>query len=308
MALPEPITLATLTEARVDGAGAFDTLMRAMSGHLEREFDDNRLRGADYAQVYLSALTPVLQNAVVFLLQKDEAAYKAALVEAQVRLTEAQIKLAEAELAREELAKELISAQIRKIDRDILSSDKSDAVLVAQAGQITAETANAVKQGLLITAQTEQSTAQAANIRAETLNVAKQGAVLDKQLETATQQILNLKAEECVLKANYDNALSTGLQIVSQTSLVNQKVATEKAQTSGVGIEPTSVIGKQIALYAAQTDGFTRDAEQKAAKMMIDSWNVRRTTDVGTVADATNKLNDANVGRAVEKMLAGAKA
>lgn len=235
MALPDPITLASLTEAKVDGTGAFDTLMRAMTGHLEREFQDNRLRGADYANVYLNALTPVLQNAVVFLLQKDEAAYKAQLVEAQVRLTEAQIKLAEAELAREELQKDLIAKQIEKI----------------------------------------------------------------------TQEILNLKAEECVLKANYDIALSTNLQTIAQTSLVNQKIATEKAQTSGIAIEPTSVIGKQIALYTAQADGFKRDAEQKAAKLMVDSWNVRRTTDVGTVADATNQLQDSNVGRAVAALLAG---
>jgi hypothetical protein len=235
MALPDPITLASLTEARVDGSGVFDTLMRAMAGHLEREFDDNRLRGADYANVYLNALTPVLQNAVGFLLQKDEAAYKAQLVEAQIRLTEVQIRLAEAELEREILTKALLAAQVDKI----------------------------------------------------------------------TQEILNLKAEECVLKAQYDIALSTNLQTIAQTTLVNQKVATEKAQTSGIGIEVGSVIGKQIALYTAQSDGFTRDAEQKAAKLMIDSWNVRRTTDVGTVADATNQLQDSNVGRAVSALLEG---
>lgn len=235
MATSDPITLASLTEAKVDGAGAFDTLMRAMSSHLEREFQENRLRGADYANVYLNALTPVLQNSVVFLLQKDEAAYKAQLVEAQVRLTEAQIRLVEAELEREILTRGLIEAQT--------------------AVQV--------------------------------------------------QQVLNLKAEECVLKANYDIALSNNLQIIAQTSLVNQKVATEKAQTSGIGIEVGSVIGKQIALYSAQSEGFKRDAEQKAAKLMIDSWNVRRTTDVGTVADVVNQLNDANVGRAVNALLGG---
>lgn len=315
MALPDPITLASLTEARVDGSGAFDTLMRAMTGHLEREFQDNRLRGADYANVYLNALTPVLQNAVVFLLQKDEAAYKAQLVEAQVRLTEAQIKLAEAELEREALAKDLIQAQVHKIEREILTADKTDALIVAQTAQVTAETGQVAARTALLTAQTaqataqtEQAAAQTLQVKAETLNVAKQGLLLDKQVETATQQILNLKAEECVLKANYDIALSTNLQTVAQTSLVNQKVASEKAQTSGVGIEVGSVIGKQIALYQAQADGFKRDAEQKAAKLMVDSWNVRRTTDVGTVADATNRLNDANVGRAVEKLLAGAGA
>lgn len=239
---PVTITLDDLTQAKVDGTGAFDTLMRSMVGHLELEFNKGRLRGADYANVYLNALTPVLQNAVVFLLQKDEAANKASLVDAQVRLTEAQILLAEAELARELLNTELVQAQVDKL-------------------------------------------------KAETINV--------------QQQLNNLLAEECVLKSQFDINKSQNLQVIAQTSLVNQKVATEKAQTSGVGIEPESVIGKQIKLYAAQTDGFKRDGEQKAAKIMIDSWNVRRTTDVGTVADATNQLSDPNVGRAVTALLAG---
>jgi hypothetical protein len=216
--------------------------MRSMVSHLELEFNKGRLRGADYANVYLNSLTPVLQNAVVFLLQKGEAANKAALVDAQVRLTEVQILLAEAELERELINKELVQAQVSKTI-------------------------------------------------AETVNLG--------------QQLLNLKAEECVLKANYDIALSTNLQVVAQTSLVNQKVATEKAQTSGIAIEPGSVIGKQLTLYTAQANGFDRDAEQKAAKVMIDSWNVRRTTDVGTVADGVNQLHDANVGRAVTALLGG---
>jgi hypothetical protein len=265
-----PITLADLTQAKVEGTGAFDTLMRAMVGHLEKEFQENRLRGADYANVYLNAMTPVLQNAVVFLLQKDEAANKAALVDAQVRLTEVQILLAEAELARELINKELIQAQVDKL--------KAETINVQQ---------------------------QLNNLKSEDIILVKQATKLDADTANTVQQLLNLKAEECLLKAQYDNALSQNLQTVAQTSLVNQKVATEKAQTSGVGIEPTSVIGKQNALYDAQAKGFTRDAEQKAAKIMIDSWNVRRTTDVGTVADATNKLSDVNVGRAVDALLGG---
>ena len=268
--IPTTITLADLTEAKVDGAGAFDTLMRSMVSHLELEFNKGRLRGADYANVYLTALTPVLQNAVVFLLQKDEAANKALLVEAQVRLTEVQIRLAEAELEREILNKELIAAQVDKT--------KADTAISVQ---------------------------QVINLKSEDIVLTKQAVKLDAETLNTSQQLLNLKAEECVLKSQYDINLSQNLQVVAQTSLVNQKVATEKAQTSGIGVEPTSVIGKQIALYTAQADGFVRDAEQKAAKILIDTWNVRRTTDVGTVADATNKLNDVNIGRAVEALLGG---
>lgn len=267
---PITITLEDLTQAKVDGTGAFDTLMRSMVGHLELEFNKGRLRGADYANVYLNALTPVLQNAVVFLLQKDEAANKAALVDAQVRLTEVQILLAEAELEREIINKALVQAQVDKL--------KAETINVQQ---------------------------QLNNLKSEDIILVKQATKLDADTDNTIQQLLNLKAEECVLKSQYDINLSQNLQVISQTSLVNQKVATEKAQTSGLGIEPNSVVGKQITLYAAQADGFKRDAEQKAAKIMIDSWNVRRTTDVGTVADATNQLNDPNVGRAVTALLGG---
>jgi DNA polymerase III gamma/tau subunit len=240
-----PITLDSLTTATVDGTGAFDVLMRAMTSHLELEFKANRLRGADYANVYLNSLTPVLSNATSFLLQKDEAANRAMLVEAQVRLTEKQIELAQKEIDREQQNVELIKAQVLK---------------------------------------TKQ----------ETVNL--------------EQELLNLKAQECVLKAQFDLTMQQVEQTKAQTALANQKTATEKAQTSGFGVEPDSVIGKQKLLYQAQTDGFKRDAEQKAAKLMTDTWNVRRTTDSGTVADMANGLADVNVGRAVAKMLDGVNA
>ena len=72
-----------------------------------------------------------------------------------------------------------------------------------------------------------------------------------------------------------------------------------------MGVDENSVVGRQKLLYKAQTDGFSRDAEQKAAKLLVDSWSTRRATDEGTVADATNMLNDATVGRSVKKLLAG---
>lgn len=102
------------------------------------------------------------------------------------------------------------------------------------------------------------------------------------------------------------------LQVVAETKksesekgLLDQKRITELAQVSGNGVDDNSVIGRQKQLYGAQTDGFKRDAEQKAAKVFADTWSVRRTTDEGTVADDVNKLNDAAVGRAMAKLLAG---
>ncbi|MFH4090279.1 hypothetical protein WAJ00_20400, partial [Acinetobacter baumannii] len=75
-----------------------------------------------------------------------------------------------------------------------------------------------------------------------------------------------------------------------QTELYAQKVITEKAQTQGTVIGTGSVLFYQNQLLEAQTEGFYRDAEQKAAKILVDTWSVRRSNDDGVVADTTNLL------------------
>jgi hypothetical protein len=188
--------------------------MRANKAHLEAEFNKDRIKGAEYATVYLGSLTQVMQTALQFLLSKEKVRLENELLEKQALL-------------------------------------------------VTEQTANAVLEGKVLVAQ------------------------------------------ECKLRAEYDLILANILKANQETALLSQKVASERAQTTALGVDDNSVLGKQKILYQAQTDGFKRDAEQKAAKLMADTWNVRRTTDEGTVADGTNLLNDASVGRAISKLLTG---
>jgi len=136
--------------------------------------------------------------------------------------------------------------------------------------------------------------------------------LLQKQIELTAQQVLNaevenrvLEAQICKLQAEFDLIMEQKTKTAQELALLTQKVATERAQTQSIGVDADSVIGKQKALYGAQTDGFKRDAEQKAADLLIKSWMTRRTTDEGTVADVTNKLDDATIGRTVTKLLEG---
>lgn len=209
-----PITVATLTTATLDGAGVFDTLMRANKEHLEAEFKAGRIKGADYANVYLGSLQSVLAASVQFLLERDKATLLAEKTKAEI-------------------------------------------------------------------------------------------ALLEQQLINATTENTVLIAQECKLRAEYDATQGQTLRATAETALLNQKIITERAQTQAVGVEENSVVGRQKALFSAQTDGFKRDAEQKAADLLIKSWATRRTTDEATVADNVNKLNDATIGRAVDKLLAG---
>jgi hypothetical protein len=74
----------------------------------------------------------------------------------------------------------------------------------------------------------------------------------------------------------------------AEVGLLLQKTETELAQVvDAVGTGTVyCIIGKQKALFQKQTDGFDRDAEQKLAKIMVDTWSVRQTTDGALAGEA----------------------
>ena len=233
-AIPK-VTLSDLTVATLAGTGVFDTLMRAAKAHLDQEYTNNRIKGADYATVYLGSLTQVMAQSVAFLLAKDKAQYDAQLIAAQVELAEANIRLTEAKIALEVANLPLLEAQTAKILREVEMMDLQESLLNAQINLTTAQ-------------------------------------------KTSTD---------------------------AQSALVIQKTITEKAQTQDGDVDENSVVGKQKNLYTAQTNGFLRDSEQKVAKLLTDSWVVRRTTDEGTLAGNQNLLKDETIGLAIQKMMAG---
>jgi len=172
-----------------------------------------------------------------------------------------------------------------------LNIPKQGVMLDKQALQLIQQTENLVQEGVLTEGKVTQTAQQTANLDAEAVNIHKQGEVLF--------------AQKCKLEAEFDLTASNTLKSAAEILLLNQKTATEKAQVTAFGVDPVSITGRQMDLYKAQADGFQRDAEQKAAKLLVDTWNVRRTTEESTQADDINKLGNAYIGRAVDKVLAG---
>jgi hypothetical protein len=342
------IAVTDLTQATLEGTGVFDVLMRANKTHLEAEFNKNRIKGAEYATVYLGSLTQVMQTALQFLLTKEKTDLEAQLLQKQIALAQAQIEKTASEKLQVEAQTLLINqqrtnlvAEAANIPKQGQLIDSQKEVQAQQKLNLVAEALNIPKQGLVLDAQKLQIAQQTTNLLAESLNIPKQGLLIDAQAAVQTQQRLNLISEElgidartdltvqqkvnaitentvliaqeCKLRAEFDLIMSNVLKSGQETSLLTQKVATEKAQITALGVDADSVVGRQKALYVAQTDGFKRDAEQKAAKLMVDTWNVRRTTDEATIAGAgaggvDNRLGDIDVGRAVAKLLAGVNA
>lgn len=307
-----PITLAQLTTATTDGTGVFDVLMTATKAHLEQEFLKGRIKGTEYATVYLGSLQSVMNAALQFTLEREKqnleaqlrakeielAGQEIALKQEQVLVARAEVGIAEAKLVNIPKEGDLLDAQVAQTYKQVSIADqeiaiKEQQVLVAQAevGIAEAKLANIPKEGAVLDAQASEIAQRTLLVRQQTTNAITENAVLVGQ--------------ECKLRAEFDMIREQVLKSASETALLNQKIVTERAQTTAIGVDADSVIGRQKTLYGAQAEGFQRDAEQKAADLMIKSWATRRTTDEGTVADNVNMLNDTAIGRAVNKLLSG---
>lgn len=279
------IVLADLSETTIEGTGVFDVLMRATKTHLEQEFSKNRIKGSEYATVYLGSVESVMRTSLDFLMQRQRVALEAELMAQQVLVAKAEVLKANAQ----------VQVALAEVDKTRLEVE----LLTLNKDKIPAEIAHLQAQTLLVGQQK-------INLVTDELHKQAQILLTEQQTVNATKEEAVLIAQECKLRAEFDLLMLQKDKSVAETTLLTQKVATEKAQTTALGVDDNSVIGKQKLLYQGQAEGFKRDAEQKAAKILVDTWNVRRTTDeTGTSANGTNRLDDPSIGHVMNKLMTG---
>lgn len=287
------LTVADLTQTTLEGTGVFDVLMRANKAHLETEFTKGRIKGAEYATVYLGSLESVMRTALEFLMQRQKIDLESQLLTQQILLAGVEVQKANAELL-------LIQAGLPKINAEV-------AHLNAQAALVTQQKLNLVDDLLTNTAQRAKIVKETSNLIAVELHMVAQTNLVNQQKANELLRASNIPLEglvltgtKCKLDAEFDLLKEERLKSAQETALLTQKVLTEQAQTNNIG-SADSITGKQKALYQAQADGFKRDAEQKATKILIDTWNVRRTTnDV-----EPEVVGNGTITAAVTKMVAG---
>ncbi|MGH1461218.1 MAG: hypothetical protein ACRBB6_04200 [Neptuniibacter sp.] len=137
--MAQVISNAELTQGALTGTGTFDVMMAAVKAHIEQEYEDGRIKGAEYAQVYLGAVTAVMQNATQFLIGQLNAEDNALLIQAQIAKVNAE--------------KLLVDKQLDKVLAEIALAEQQKTNLIA-------ENANIPKQGQLLDAQTSKATSE----------------------------------------------------------------------------------------------------------------------------------------------------
>ena len=82
----------TSTDAPVwEGTGVFDELMKAINGNIQVQYDSGRIKGSEYATVYLGSMQAAISEAMKFVLTKDQIVKDLEVKAVQIEATEADI-------------------------------------------------------------------------------------------------------------------------------------------------------------------------------------------------------------------------
>lgn len=263
----DPINVESITEGTINGEGVFDKLMQSTNSHLLHEFSKNRITGSDYGKIYLGALQTVMGQAVQFELQRQQSYLQGELIKAQV---------ANLELERLGIEKDnqLKDKQIEKMDQEILVLEQ----------------------------QVLQSIQEVNKLKADVLKTEAEVIKTEAEVKLIEQNTLNAETQNRTLILGQD-------KLIAEKDLLAHKAFTEAAQINDTvnGAPVEGVIGKQKALYQKQADGFDRDAEQKLAKIYVDTWSVRKSTDPDFTKENPAGLGDTDIAEVMNIAKGGIK-
>lgn len=289
---PAALTVDNLTDTTVGGTGVFDKMMTSMRAHLIEEFDNGRITGREYAEVYQAVSAAVLGNAVQYTLQSSTTQYQNALLQMQGRAAEHQALIARSEAVRSKYA--VISA--------LAESENMKANYALTKMQIGVQdiTYSQIEQQVTLT------TNQAASVASEKAVIDYQLAnLLPEQVRQLTYTIDNILTEQYnklnyevdVLMVSQNNLLTQDVNIKTyqhtdilpaQKNVLSEQYEVQRAQTldtrSDNVTSVTGAIGKQKDLYSEQITSYQKDARFKAAKFWVDGWITQKSLDEGLLA------------------------
>lgn len=301
--MPEQVSfnINELTQGTVDGTGVFDVLMQAVKAHLKGEFEAGRIRGTDYSNAYTMSVGQVLSEASQYAIQRAK--------------LETELKLLDAQLARTAAESMNLIKQGSILDSQLCKSEAEIARINIETTYKVPEEVKAIrKQTMLTQVQTDQVKAQTQGISVDNkMKEFQMDFILPKELDIKETQLsismkeillkekqIEISAYELLHKLPADVALVT-----AQDELYTQKSVTEKAQVDNTVVGTGSVIDLSNKLLGEQANAYVVNANQTAAKLMIDTWVVRHTADPegNLETDEGLRLTNADIGSAVAKIL-----
>lgn len=267
------LNVSDLTEEKVGGAGAFDSLMTSVKAHLREEYEKGRITGAEYTKAYAELVTASMSHATQFVLGKDQVYWTSQLsqiqaVTARLQMESERVRLAALKfdaltseanyaLTKLKLANEDAQYCINKYNLDqMLPAQK--ALLDAQ---VLGQTANNDKVNYELAYMLPK--------QSEGLGLVNDGKLIENN--TATYNLTSILPKQ-----------SEGLGLTNDGKIIENNTATYNLAT---------ILPKQAAMLEAQRDGQLVQNDQgrytlqnlmpaQLEKLVADIEGVQANTDI----------------------------
>lgn len=279
-----------LTDVSLKGSGVLDKFLQLQRLVLDREFNDGRLHGKEYADSFIATYTINMELAIKFLLEKEKQFYEIEILEAQKQQFDLQNELLASQITEQEyknknhLPLETLGLSLRNdnLKKDLLLKDSQISNSLKDLELKEYELTKIKPQELALKTAQVNTMLKDIELKDYELKYIKpqELAIKTSQLAIAEKELL-LKAKQLEL-AEYEllHKLPAEVEgIIVNNELVGQKKITEKAQTDSSVIGPDSVIDWNIKVLDAQVKGIDQEAKQKIMRMLIDTWTTRVNND-----------------------------
>jgi hypothetical protein len=169
------------------GTGVFDKLMESINSQIETQYLNNRITGADYANVYLGSVQAALSQSIQFALQEQltEAQVDGVLADNVLKAKQLELATKDLEIKTYELANTL-PAQLAKLQKDTDVTER----------QMLEAEATGVKQRLSIDKDIDvkerQTAVSESKLADDILTSTKQRTLLDTEEEAKQYEVDNL--------------------------------------------------------------------------------------------------------------------
>ena len=255
------ILFSDVTNGVPTGSGYFDVLMRSVKAHIEIEYSANRIKGPEYATVYLGAMQSAMQLAEQFVLGEK-------LQEAQILDIEKGIALKTQQITSMGIEDGIKSVQS---DKDLLVKDKDIAVKAQQISSMETE------DGIKSAQSTKDLLLKDKDLDVKTQQIASMD--IDDSLKTAQKVEVSAGTIREDLKSNSEIALRAAQDAEVLASTVREdlkntsEIALKAAQTLLVGSQDLTEVQKAL-LVTRQIKGFQDDKSVKIFKAQLDAKSV----------------------------------
>ena len=230
------INISQVTTTLTTGDGVFDVLMRAVDAHLDKQYTSGRIKGTEYATVYLGSLTAVLQQAMAFVLAEQEAEKKLDLLDKELLVKTEQIAASQAETAvkQAQSASQIALQGAQKLSIEGELSIKQNELSLKQA-QSAKDLL--VKDEQILASNTDRTlkTAQSnkdLETKAEQISASQIGSAIKQQLANKQESVYDKQSKS--FDQDYKYKMAKSLFDLRSTGLTQEKLGF--SLTTGDGI------------------------------------------------------------------------